>query len=284
MSTASLHEVEIFAPGTYSGTPYTHDDVRAIVANFNRLSAGPNAQLPVAVKLGHEDDQKYLRDLGLQDAGRVVKVWRKGGKLVGNVEGVPEQVARLVNQRAYSKVSAEIYCGATKFSDSAGPCAGKVLRAIALLGGCPPMVKSLCDVPLAQFTPSLTSFSENPPVMLKHDQFGSYRCFAGDSDNISPKDLGAIAAALEAFFPGQRIDANTITPDALQNLYSALNNVLGGPAPAQDSYSDYGPGMNRASTKNFSERRPGTSMSAARKAALMNASPIGKAIRQNRAG
>jgi hypothetical protein len=194
---------------------------------------------------------------------------------VGDIAEVPEPVARLVNQRAYSKVSAEIYTGPHKFSDNAGPCPGPVLRAVALLGGTPPMVKSLRDLPMAQFQPSLSSFSERTS-MTKFDSMGTYRCFAGDSDPMSDQQLQAIIAQLQKLLPG--LDPSSLTPQTLIQLASVLS-------PLVQMSDAFGPGCSGAGKgdRRFSDGRGITRIhsdviSRARRAQLLAGSPTGRHI------
>jgi hypothetical protein len=62
---------QVFRPGYHKGRLYTKADIQQIVANFQRLSVGPDAYLKPRGKIGHDDDQSIRKSLGLPSAGRI---------------------------------------------------------------------------------------------------------------------------------------------------------------------------------------------------------------------
>jgi hypothetical protein len=135
--------VEIFAAGTHGDRTYSHDDLDAIVRNFAELSAGETPVLQPPIVLGHDEDQALLARSDLPAAGWVKRLYREGPVLRADLGEVPDAVAALINQRAYRKVSAEIY---DDFAHN-DKRFGKTLRRIALLGGGIPVIKTLADIP-----------------------------------------------------------------------------------------------------------------------------------------
>ncbi len=101
-------------------------------------------------KLGHSERQYLLKSEGLPAAGRVTNIFGDKGTLMGMGEHVPTVLRDAINNKAYYKVSAEIYDDPPdeikKAIKDAGS-KGKVLRAVAFLGEDLPRVKSLADLP-----------------------------------------------------------------------------------------------------------------------------------------
>jgi len=103
--------------------------------------------------LGH-DEQELLKNSGLPAAAwvhdtRVVPDPKRPGEfkfqaMMGEAAPV---VAQLINQRAYRKTSAEIYDEPPAGCRNIPGVSGKVLRAVAFLGGEQPKVKTLDDIP-----------------------------------------------------------------------------------------------------------------------------------------
>jgi hypothetical protein len=278
--TAVCKNVELFDIGHHKGWTYNLGDIFDLVRNHNRVG------MRVPVVIGHSEEQPELTRSGLKDAGYVANVRRKGTKLVGDFLDVPGQVARLINQRAYIKVSSELYTD-HRFSDRAGPIRGPVLRRVALLGGELPQVKSLADLP---FCTSHEPFSEGLKPMNRTDRLGRYSTFEDSpTDTYSPQlpqnQLQTIVAQLQKLLPG--LDPSYLSPDVLAQMASLLAPLTGA------QYSDtFGPGCAGAGKgdRRFSEGRGITriysdAMSSSRRAALMNASPVGRHIvRQQRRG
>lgn len=142
---ASVRGVEIFAAGEHrEGVAYSTADLDQMVENFTALAD----TLKPPVVIGHEEDQSWLENSGLPSAGRVEKIWRDGGTLKADLADVPQSIARLINGRAYNAVSSEVY---DDFEGPDGKRHGKTLRRVALLGGDLPQIKTLADLPLADY-------------------------------------------------------------------------------------------------------------------------------------
>lgn len=136
---ADLSDVEIFRVGTWNGDRYSTDDLDKLVSNFDKLKE----KQAIPIKIGHSENQDMLKKEGLPAAGWVDKLKRKGDKLVADIKDMPDKIYDLVKNRAYKKVSAEIY---PVYKDAEGHQYDKVLRAVALLGGDIPAVEGLSDV------------------------------------------------------------------------------------------------------------------------------------------
>ena len=139
-STFYLDDVEIFKVGVWNGDQYTLEDLQRIVRNFEIL----RERVKPPIKLGHTENQKLLQEDGLPAGGWVDKLKLVGSTLVASIKDVPRAIYELVKNRAYKRVSSEIY---PMYKDSAlkqefGP----VLRAVAFLGGDIPAVDSLADI------------------------------------------------------------------------------------------------------------------------------------------
>lgn len=143
---ARLDNVEIFATGTYRGRKYSVDDLHDIVRNFNTFSVGRNCPLTVTSVPGHEEDQSLLKNTGLPSFGKADRLRVVGDKLVADFSEMPIRVAQLVNQRAYRRVSAEIYADSKPSGIDAK---GMILKRVAFLGGEMPHLKNLLDLPMA---------------------------------------------------------------------------------------------------------------------------------------
>lgn len=142
---ASVKGVEIFAAGTHRGITYSEADLDQMVSNFQALAE----TIKPPVVIGHEEQQQLLDNTGIPACGRVVKVWRDGPTLFADFDEVPLAVAKLINARAYKTVSSEVY---DDFVDEAtGTHHGKALRRVALLGGELPQIKTLADLPWADY-------------------------------------------------------------------------------------------------------------------------------------
>lgn len=143
---ASVRAVEIFQSGVHRDKQYTRADLDCMVENFGRLQD----TLKPTVVIGHSEDQSFLEDSGIPAAGRVERIWRDGDTLKADFCEVPQTIARLINGRAYKSVSSEVY---DDYQDSAtGQHHGKTLRRVALLGGELPQIKTLADLPLADYS------------------------------------------------------------------------------------------------------------------------------------
>jgi cation transport regulator ChaB/phage I-like protein len=146
LETVDLDSVEILGVGTWVGTggtkTYKKNDLDDIVKAFNILTGDAKLNYEPPVKLGHDDHQKILQKDGYPAAGWVRSLKRVGDKLVASLGDVPKKIGDIIKAGGYKKVSSEIYHdyeqGKHKF-----PLA---LRAVALLGGDIPAVKTIADI------------------------------------------------------------------------------------------------------------------------------------------
>ena len=134
----NIPNVEIFASGVWNGDKYTNDDLDIMVEAFN----DPNHKLKPFLKLGHNEDQKLLANDGLPAAGFVSNLRRVGDKLVADFVDMPKKIFELVENKAFRKVSSEIFWNI----QIAGKKFKRMLSAVALLGADTPAVSSLDDI------------------------------------------------------------------------------------------------------------------------------------------
>jgi len=136
--TVVLRNVEVFKVGTWNGDHYTSSDLKQIESNFKELSH----KVKPPLKIGHSEDQKFLKEEGLPAAGWVSRLKQVGDTLFATITNVPKKIAELIKDKAYRRVSSEIY---PEYS-SGGKTFKNVFRAVALLGGDIPAIDSLEDV------------------------------------------------------------------------------------------------------------------------------------------
>jgi hypothetical protein len=190
--------VEILAPGTFKGIAVTDAMLDEMVANFGRLHA---AGIKPPVRLGHGwDDTKPA-------AGWVRGLKRMGEKLIAELADVPDVVRRAIKAKRYNRCSAEFW---TRFEHSEDEknlksgVRGAALTGLALLGGIPPVVKSLADLETwlaegVQPEDGALALSTDDPTLLDEAQ-----ARGGDAGAVSPVasstplDVPALAAALLA--------------------------------------------------------------------------------------
>lgn len=161
---ATIKGMEIFAVGKHRDKDYTPRDLANMVENFRKFSTGSKPLLRVPAVLGHEETQEFLDRSDLPAAAWCDRVYTRGGKLLSDWSNVPPKVAKLLNRKAYRRVSAEVY----DEPPEGIPGQGKMLRRVAFLGGEIPQVKSLDDIPMVEehaergerFRPVVTKFSE----------------------------------------------------------------------------------------------------------------------------
>lgn len=115
----------------------TQDDFDNIAAAYLELKG----KVDIPVKLGH-DEQNILEEAGLPAAGWVENVRRVGDKLVADIIGVPDGVAKLIESGALRKRSIE----AIRNVKLAGKKYKMALTGLALLGAELPAVDSLQDI------------------------------------------------------------------------------------------------------------------------------------------
>lgn len=131
-----------------------------IVRNFETLSKGwtannreqrlhnPAVYVPANVAIGHDEDQAFAKALlGRSDnpaAGWVSRMWRDGEYLMGEVDSVPPEVRKEIEDGRLRTWSAEIY---RDFQDDGGKSWGPTFRRLAFLGGDIPKRKDLGTLP-----------------------------------------------------------------------------------------------------------------------------------------
>lgn len=135
----SLNGVEIFATGKWNGDNYTQSDLQDMVDSFIPLKG----TLQPYVKLGHNEKQPLLAKDGLPAAGWIENIYIQGNKLMADIKDMPKTIYELVKNKAYKRISSEIYWN---LKDQSGQVYKRALKAIALLGGDTPAVGSLADV------------------------------------------------------------------------------------------------------------------------------------------
>jgi len=135
----SIEGVEIFAVGTFNGDEYTEKDLDAMIEAFSKTST----RIRPALKLGHTEDQKLIQNDGLPAAGFINKLYRKGQKLVADFVDIPKKIFDLIQNKAYTRVSSEIYWG---IDIGNGEVYDKLLSGVALLGSDIPAVSSLSEI------------------------------------------------------------------------------------------------------------------------------------------
>ena len=121
-----------------SGDRYTSRELEEI-ASANRELA---SEVQPAIKLGHDADQRLLSSSGLGGAGWLENLRVRGDRLLADLRGVPESVARLVRAGAYRNRSVEL---ARVRSERTGREYPRVVTALALLGASTPAVRNLGD-------------------------------------------------------------------------------------------------------------------------------------------
>jgi len=136
---AEIKDVEIFQEGVWNGNQITADMLASIVDSFEKTKGFFEPPL----KLGHGDDQEFLKKEGLPAAGWVSNLKIKGKKLLADFSMIPEKIADLIKKKRYRKVSIELFKG-LKLK---GHELDHFLGAVALLGADIPAVLSLADIP-----------------------------------------------------------------------------------------------------------------------------------------
>lgn len=136
LTTEDILGVQLFAVGTWHGVKFDHDDLDAMV------KAAQELPLKRPVVIDHDDSQPLLKRSGVPAAGWVENLRRDGDKLLGDLKAVPSKLAALIRAGAYRTRSAEIYRQYI-YGDRVYPL---VFKALALLGGRIPEVKTLDDI------------------------------------------------------------------------------------------------------------------------------------------
>ena len=137
--TETIRGVEIFATGVHNADIYTLQDLQQMI------DAAPNVGFEAPVKLGHMEDSdtgKLLKKEGMPAFGYVSNLRIKGQKLLADLIDIPKKLATLIKNKAYNRVSAEIYWNFKKGSQIFP----RVLKAVALLGAEIPAITDLTSL------------------------------------------------------------------------------------------------------------------------------------------
>jgi hypothetical protein len=192
---AKIQAVEVFSTGRHQSVVWTPEKLDQAVANFTQHQLPGGADKTPPLVIGHSEDQKLMKDSGYPAVGRPSKMWRedvpcrlcKGtckapqgveaydesgscpiclgtgtqGLILADLDQVPRSIAKLINARAYDNVSSEM----VENAPPQVPMTGANLRRIALLGGKLPHIKTLSDLPQADYE----GFGEDvtPDVILR---------------------------------------------------------------------------------------------------------------------
>lgn len=156
--TVDIKGVEILSTGTWNGVPFSRRDLDDIVTAFNET----RDSLPVTIRLGHDARQAFARalfgslgtkaaDAAAKDAngwpafGEPSRLYLSGDKLMADLSGVPDALAKWIKDKRYRTRS-----GGLRYNRTVG---GKVYRwmldHIALLGSDTPAVDGLADIGLS---------------------------------------------------------------------------------------------------------------------------------------
>jgi hypothetical protein len=150
----AIRNWQVFRPGYHKKRLYTKFDCQQIVANFQRLSVGPDAYLKARGKIGHDNNQSIRQSLGLPSAGRITacRLTPDGGFEI-DLEGIPAvgidpdghkfDFRAAIEQGAYPDGSVELVWDVPDPDRPAETIPGPVLEGIAFLGEEQPGVSGL---------------------------------------------------------------------------------------------------------------------------------------------
>lgn len=170
-ATKTIEGVEIFAAGTWNGDTYTVEDLDEMARSFEDTKEAMKPYL----KLGHTNKQKIAQADGLPAVGWIDKIRRVGTKLVADFVNVPKAIYDLIERRAYSRVSSEIYFNI----DVMGRKFGKLLKAVALLGGDTPAVQNLKDIM------ALYSIGDENEMKAFMPTVGGTACYGDEAESVA---------------------------------------------------------------------------------------------------
>lgn len=171
---------KVFKPGYWNKQYFSGDDCRRIVDNFQKYSAGDAPYLKAKAKLGHDDKQRFAKQLGLvqndkgqtvdpdtgeqvsagiPSLGRIVdcRLTDDGGFAI-DIEGVPEPIAKEIEEGRLLDGSVELDMTIPDPADPSKTIPGYVLKAVSFLGDEEPGVKGL-PAPVVSFNQKNTSGS-----------------------------------------------------------------------------------------------------------------------------
>ncbi len=134
-----LNDVTIFEAGVWRGREWTNDHLDSMVQAFEK----EKKNLKPFLKLGHDDNQKFLQSDGLPSAGWVSELKRVGNKLKASFKNVPAKIKKLIDAGRYGRFSSEIFINYTNPNGEKFP---RALAAVALLGADTPELVSMDDL------------------------------------------------------------------------------------------------------------------------------------------
>jgi hypothetical protein len=130
--------VEIFQAGRWNGDEYTENDLNDIVKSYEEIGE----RIKPYLKFGHDQNQNMIQKDGLPSIGWVHGVRKVGDKLVANFKDIPEKVYTLLRNKAYKRVSAELFWNLKE----SGKVYRRALKSVALLGADTPALTGLSDI------------------------------------------------------------------------------------------------------------------------------------------
>lgn len=201
----SINGVEIFAAGEWNNDKYTEEDLDQIVNAFNETKDISKPYL----KLGHGSKQKLLEEDELPAAGYVNRIYRAGKKIVADFVDIPAKIFDLIQKRAYTGVSSEIFVN-FKSNGKVYPFA---LKAVALLGAATKAVHSLNDI--------LSRYSEKSVYdKLTAEAVRAYEFEVSEESEINPNESEDTKMTIEEL---SRQNANLEAKNAsIQKEYAEL--------------------------------------------------------------
>lgn len=135
--------VEIFRCGVWKSKQFTEDDLDEMVTNWREFK---DTWFKPAIKTGHDNTP------GKPAIGYLDNLRRVGAKLVADFVDLPTKFYKMIKDKRYDRVSAEIAPNLTK----GGKSYGRVLSAVAILGHEIPEVTGLR--PLREYFTSKCGF------------------------------------------------------------------------------------------------------------------------------
>jgi len=144
MATRDIAGVELLRVGVWDASSefvVTRRVLQDLVDSHSRLVG----RFAAPVKLGHNDAQRLAGEDGLPSLGRVVNLRVQGDSLIGDLRGVPEVLARVLDEGAFPERSVEVISQ----MQIDGETFAHVLVGLALLGEVPPAVSGLAPLPLS---------------------------------------------------------------------------------------------------------------------------------------
>lgn len=224
--TCRMDDIASFRPGVQNGRPYTLDDLKALVANFQQFSTGPQPHYTPYVSINHDDGLAF---------GRIANATLKGDTLHLDADGVPMEVGAWRNQGKLQAPSIEFF--EPKLDEAGNVLDGfrgpdgevvttPVLKCLTLLGNLPPAVKGLPPLPVAKFTHG-----------------GIVRKFAGETT----MDRAAMLAALQAAGMDTTAITDAVPDEVLKAFLDAIQAKAANPDAAGDAGADAGAAVQQMS-------------------------------------